>query len=292
MEKVVGHKIRARSESFNDHYSQATLFWNSLTEPEKEHLVSAAHFELGKVERKAIRERQVANFYKVDPQFAALVAAGIGVEIPGDMDIESTGNYEEHPAYDKIRNGKTVSESPAVSIEKNKVETAKSRRVAILLDEGFDYNEVMQVKEALEAAGANAKIVSQYLGKRLSASGQELEVDKSHVTSGSVMFDAIYIPDGGKNIRAMMMQGEVLHFISEAFKHCKPIATSGNGIALLERAFVVGIDFADKDSGKVMSHKGVVTAGADADAGEFAEEFIKAIKKHRHWEREKTAIPA
>jgi catalase len=292
MEKVEGHKIRARSESFNDHYSQATLFWNSLTEPEKEHLVSAAHFELGKVENKAIRERQVANFYKVSPQFAALVAAGIGVRIPDDMDIESTGNYEEHAASEKIRNGKSVTASHALSMEKTKIETVKSRRVAILLDDGFDYNEVMQVKEALEAAGAHTKIVSQYQGKRLSATGQELEVDKSHVTTGSIMFDAIYIPDGEKNIRAMMMQGDALHFISESFKHCKAIATSGNGITLLERAFVVGIDFADKDSGKVMSHKGVVTAGTDADASEFADQFINAIKKHRHWEREKTVVPA
>ncbi len=292
MEKVEGHKIRARSESFNDHYSQATLFWNSLTDPEKEHLVSAAHFELGKVESKEIRRRQIANFYKVDPQFAALVAAGVGVEMPIDEDSEPTGNFVEDTASQKISKGKFVTASAAISMEKNKIETAKSRKVAILLEDGFDYNEVMQVKEAIEAAGAHAKIISKRLGKRMSSTGQEIEVDKHHVAAGSIMFDAVYIPDGEKSVRAMMGMGDALHFVSEAFKHCKPIATSGFGINLFERAFVVGVEFADKDSGKVVSHSGVVTAGSDADAGKFADKFIDAIKKHRHWDREKTMTPA
>ncbi|WP_018477536.1 catalase [Pontibacter roseus] len=291
-EKVEGHKIRARSESFNDHYSQATQFWNSLTEPEKDHLVSAAHFELGKVKNKAIRERQLANFYKVDPTFAALVAAGIGVEVPKGMDVESTGNYEDNEASHKMKKGKSVSTSDAVSMEKNKIESAKTRRVAILVENGFEYNEVMQVQEALKAAGAQSEIVSMLLGKRLSSSGQELEVDKSHVTTGSIMYDAVYIPDGENSIRAMAMKGDALHFISEAFKHCKTVATSGHGIALLQKAFVVGIDLAEKDSRKVMSHKGVITAGNDADAEEFATKFVEAIQKHRHWDREKTMTPA
>ncbi|MDO6391243.1 catalase [Pontibacter sp. BT731] len=292
MEKVEGHKIRARSESFNDHYSQPTMFWNSLTEAEKDHLVSAAHFELGKVNIKAIRERQVANFYRVDPQFAALVAAGIGIKMPIDQDSEPTGNFVKDAASQKISQGKSVTESPSISMDKDKVEGSKSRRVAILIEDGFDYNEAMQVKEALEAAGVHAKIVSKVQGKRISSTGQELEVDMSHVTTGSVMFDAVYIPDGEKSVRKMMGMGDALHFVAEAFKHCKPIATSGFGINLFERAFVVGVNFADKESGKVVSHTGVITAGANADAGEFATKFVEAIKKHRHWDREKTMTPA
>lgn len=292
MEKVEGHKIRARSESFNDHYSQPAMFWNSLTEAEKDHLVSAAHFELGKVERKEIRKRQLANFYRVDPQFAALVAAGIGVEMPIGQDSEPTGNFVEDAASQKISKGKSVPSSPSVSMEIDKVEGTKSRRVAILIEDGFEYNEVMQVKEALEAAGIQVTIVSKIQGKRISSSGQELEVEKSHITTGSMMFDAVYIPDGEKSVRKMMGLGDALHFVAEAFKHCKPIATSGFGINMFEKAFVVGVNFADKASGKVVSHNGVITAGVDADAGDFANKFIEAIKKHRHWDREKSMTPA
>ena len=292
-EKVEGHKIRARSESFNDHYTQATLFWNSLTMPEKEHLVGAAHFELGKVMSKEIRQRQVGNFYKVDPQFAQMVAEGIGVEVPKDQEVESPGNYLKDDHYKKMRNGKSVKASPALSMEINKVETAKTRKVAILVEDGFAYDEVMRLKEALAAVGAQGEIVSMKLGKCKANSGEELEVDKSHLTADSVMYDAVYIPEGEKSIQSMLQKGESLHFVNEAFKHCKPIATSGNGVQMFEKAFVLGVDFADRDSKKVVSSKGVVTAGIEANADEFFESFINAIKKHRHWDRqEKVMVPA
>lgn len=293
MEKIDGHKIRARSESFNDHYTQATMFWNSLTAPEKKHLVEAAHFELGKVMSEEIRKRQVANFYKVDPTLAEMVAQGIGVEVPKDMEVKSTGNFEQDGESGKMKQGKSVTESPALSMETNKVETAKSRKIAILIEDGFAYDEVMQIKAALKEVGAQAETVSMLLGKRKSSSGEELKVDKNHLTAGSVMYDAIYIPDGEKSVQAMSGEGDVLHFITEAFKHCKAIATSGNGIELFNKAFVLGVDFADKDSNQVVSQKGVVTAGINADTGEFFAQFIDAIKKHRHWERqEKITVPA
>src|SRR5690606_38182338 len=136
---------------------------------------------------KEIRERQVANFYKVDPKLAQSVAEGIGVEVPKDLEVESTGNYDK--STELLGNGNSVKESPALSMEINKVETAKSRKVAILLEEGFVYREVMQVQQALTAAGAQTEIISMLLGKRKSSTGEELEVDKSHITSGSVMFD-------------------------------------------------------------------------------------------------------
>lgn len=292
-EKVEGHKIRARSESFNDHYTQATLFWNSLTLPEQKHLVEAAHFELGKVKSEEIRRRQVGNFYKVDPKFAQMVAAGIGVEVPKNLEVESTGNFEKDSVSKKMRKGKSVKQSPALSMEINKVETAKSRKVAVLIEDGFAYDEVMRLKQALTAAGAEAEIVSMVLGKRKSETGEELEVDKSHVTAASVMYDAIYIPEGKASIQAMLGEGDVLHFINEAYKHCKPIATSGNGLQLFEKAFVLGVNFAERDSKKIVSQKGVVTAGLKAKADDFLEHFIEAVKKHRHWDRqEKTMVPA
>jgi catalase len=43
-ERVSGAKIRERSKSFVDHYSQAKLFYNSQSTPEKEHLQNALDF--------------------------------------------------------------------------------------------------------------------------------------------------------------------------------------------------------------------------------------------------------
>ncbi|NEM97563.1 catalase [Pontibacter burrus] len=292
-EKVEGHKIRARSASFRDHYSQATLFWNSMTEVEKKHIVEAAHFELGKVEREDIRRRMVGNFAKVSKELAERVAAGIGVDVPTDSDIESTGNFEDNAASEKMRKGNSVKESPALSMERNKVETLASRRVAVLIEDGFDCNELAQLKQALTEAGAHVTIVSKLLGMRTASNGEQVKVDKSHITTGSILFDAIYIPDGEKSIRTQMNEGKALHFVSEAFKHCKAIATSGHGIELLRKAGITGVSYAEPASDKITDSKGVITAGSEAEAASFAEMFMAAIKKHRHWNREeKDSIPA
>ena len=69
-EMVSGKKMQVRSESFQDHYSQATLFWNSMSEPEKQHIIKAFHFEVGKVTDKATRQKVVDMFTNVDLELA------------------------------------------------------------------------------------------------------------------------------------------------------------------------------------------------------------------------------
>ncbi len=292
-EKVEGLKIRARSESFKDHFTQATLFWNSMTEPEKKHIVEAIHFELGKVESIAVRERMVANFHKVAPELAQMAAEGLGVEVKTELQTESTGNFETNKASDKIKKGKSVKESPALSMEIGKKETAKSRKVAILLEDGYNHDEVMAVKQALKNEGAQAKIVSKVFKTLKSSSGEEIEVDKSHVTTASIMFDAVYIPGGMASVEAMKKQGDVLHFINEAFKHCKTVGASREGVELLMASSIKGVALAEEASGEIVADRGVVTARAAASLDAFSTSFIAAIKMHRHWNREeKIMVPA
>jgi catalase len=81
-EQIDAQKIRARSASFFDHFSQATLFYNSQTEPEKQHIIRALRFELGKVETPPIRERMLALLAQVDKGLANSVAEGLGTKVP------------------------------------------------------------------------------------------------------------------------------------------------------------------------------------------------------------------
>src|SRR4029079_16466539 len=73
-----GAKVRARGESFFDHYSQARMFFRSQSEPEQQHLIKALRFELGKVKTSSIRERMVAHLAQIDDSLAASVGKGIG----------------------------------------------------------------------------------------------------------------------------------------------------------------------------------------------------------------------
>jgi catalase len=276
-EKVEGRKIRNRSEKFRDFFSQARLFWNSLSGPEKKHLISAAHFEMGKVQSMEVRERMVDHFNHIDHDLAKQVAMGIGVKPPTKSEASNV-----------------TKSSPAVSMDKTVKNTVKSRRVAILAADGFNHDELMAVKDALQQAGASCKIVSMYRGMLKGHNGKEVEVDKNYVATASVLFDALYVPGGTKSIETLKTHGEALHFVNETFKHCKAIAASSEGVELFAASSIQGVNLAHQGApGEIVSDKGVITAGNKADRQAFAKSFLDAMARHRHWDREeKMHVPA
>jgi len=267
-ERVEGHKIRDRSSSFQDHFSQATLFLNSMSEVEREHIVKAAHFELGKVQNKEVKERVLGLFAHIDLKFAQEVAAGLGLTAPAKEIIPNHGQS-----------------SPALSIDNMPKDSIKSRQVAILATDGVNGDQLAAVKQALAKAGAHAKIVSKHGGKIKCADGKELDVERTFLTAASVMFDAVYVPGGAQSINTLKKDGDAIHFISEAFKHCKAIAASGEGVELFSSADLQGVKIAT--NGKISADKGVVTYPSGGDLVEFSQIFIDAIMQHRHWMRTK-----
>ena len=276
-EKVEGSKIRRRSESFGDHFSQATLFWNSMSAAEKEHIVKAFHFEIGKVESEDVRRGIVDLFNNVDGDLAMRIAEGVGVPPPARKGSGKTGR---------------TAVSKALSQEGTIKNTIKSRRVAILAADGFSAEELSAVKSALEGAGAKAAIVSKHLGVLRSASGQEVQVDKSYVTTGSIMFDAVFVPGGRQSVEALKTHGDAVHFVNEAFRHCKPIGATGEGADLLRAAQLKGVSLAQSGAG-VAVERGVVIGRDPTSQREFADRFAEAIAQHRHWDREqKEQVPA
>ena len=71
-------KVRDNPASFDDHFSQARLFWLSMTPVEKEHIIRAYTFELGKCYEQAIKERQLQRLANIDPVLCQEVATGLG----------------------------------------------------------------------------------------------------------------------------------------------------------------------------------------------------------------------
>ena len=82
-EQVSGPKVRQRSDSFGDHYGQAKLFWNSMTPPEKEHIVKALQFELSKVETKRSAAADAGpSGQQINDVLAAQVGLALGEKVP------------------------------------------------------------------------------------------------------------------------------------------------------------------------------------------------------------------
>lgn len=269
MEKVDGQKIQQRSESFTDFFSQAKLFWNSMSLAEKQHIIDAFHFEVGNVMDPQIKQRVVALFSNVCSDLASKIAEGIGANAPTNSQGSSV-----------------TASSPAISQE-NTTKSAQTRKVAILIEQGFNNSEVTQVVDALTQAGIHHEIVSKYQGMITSSDGLQTKADQNYATTGSVVYDALYIPGGRQSVDMLLRQGDAIHFVNETFKHAKALGASNEGVDLLAAGKFPEVPLAETQSAaELVNEFGVVSIRNCSDLQFFTEKFIAAIAEHRHWVRQ------
>ncbi|MES2566888.1 MAG: catalase HPII [Bacteroidota bacterium] len=285
-ERIDSKKIRNRSKSFLDHFGQATLFYNSQSLAEKKHITNALRFELGKVKSEAVRQRMVNILTQIDKSLAQSVAKCLGLtpgipEQPINHSVPADANPKDYQSK-KVKS--SIDQSPSLSMEHTIKNTIQTRQIAFLTAEGFNDVSLSKMKKALEAEGAQVKIIAPFLGKVKSSSGKELLVDESFLTSASVCFDALFIPDGKQSAETLISNADAVHFINEAYKHCKAIAADKDGVQVLHASYI-GIN-------KVNTNEsGIITFALKNSSLE--NDFVKAIAKHRVWEREtERKVPA
>lgn len=254
-EKVDGRKVQARSDSFKDHYSQAILFWNSMSDVEKQHMVLAFSFELGKVKSKDIQQQVVEMLGNIDTFLAEQVAESLGAKKPESKPAEVTMS------------------SPALS-QMNTAKLPNTRKVAILADHGFNGAEVSGVMDMLKKSGITAEIVSKQLGMIKGDDGTELEAQHTLLTGSSVLFDALYVAGGQQSVDSLKQKKEAVYFVDEAFSHLKAVGAGKEAAELLAAA---GIGHEEAP--------GVVVFETGKEVSGDGEKFIKAIAEHRHWNR-------
>ena len=285
-EKIDGRKIRARSESFTDHFTQAALFFNSQTDYEQQHMINAFGFELGKVEMPHIRSRMVFLLNQISEKLAQGVADKLGIEIPEKIDgpinmgVPAGADMEKYESKPKKTGG--LEKDPALSMDNTVKDTIETRKIAFLVGDGFNSDDVKTMKDALEKEGAMAKIIGMKSSTVKDADGKEMNVDHALRTVASVLFDAVYIPGGADGAKMLAGEPDAIEFVNEAFRHCKAIAASGEGVNFLKEETYAGK--AKDDKAVILSENGASGAAKD---------FINAIAQHRNWEREKARkVPA
>lgn len=261
-EPVSGSKLRKRADSFADHFSQAALFWHSMSEAEQAHIVAAYSFELSKVERQSIREREVNQILlNIDPQLAARVAANVGVQ------LAAPANPAPQPKP-----------SPALSQMNLLSGDIRSRKVAILIADGVAESDVSDLRDALRQEGADAKLIAPSASPVQAENGAELSPEGTWDGLPSVAFDAVFVPGGAASSQAIGADGRGLHYLLEAYKHLKPVAFAGDAQALASQLSLPG------DPGVVLG----------ATATDVFPGLRQALMQHRIWQREAAtkAIPA
>ena len=284
-ERIDARKVRARSRSFFDHFSQARLFLNSQSEAEKNHLIDAFSFELGKVKMIPIRQRMLGLLAKVDKALAAAVAYALGLHVQ-DIPMEELNNSVPADAniedYTPIQKEGSIAISAPLSMANTVKDTISTRKIAILAADGVSGKALSNVKDALVAKGAIVHIIAPKLGEIISEEDQKIQVDESFLTAASVLYDAVYLTGGTNSSATLEADANAVHFLNEAFKHCKAIAADESAMQVLEATYFYKKLPADYTEETVLKEGILVTD----TVSKIMTLFERMIAAHRFWDRE------
>jgi catalase len=280
-----GPKLRDRSESFFDHFSQASMFYNSQSDSEKEHIAEAFEFELAKCDTPAIRERMIGVLQQVDKDLAMSVAKELGITVPikidGPLNMQLPEDVDPK-TYQPTKKRLGPSISAALSLVKNHKLGVVSRKVAILLADGFDLSAVALMFKSLTEAGAHGKICAPRAGMVTASNGEQLKVDFRLKTTGSVLFDALFVPGGIESIQTLSKEASAALFVNETYMHCKAIAATGAGVDFIKTCLLKGGLPSESLKKALTAPNGIITSSSEAD---ISGDFIKAMAHHRIWNR-------
>jgi catalase len=245
---IEGAAVRASPVSFDDHFSQPTMFYRSLTLLEQAHVVEAFTFELGKVYEQSIKERQLQVLANVDADLCAQVAAGLGLPVPAGS-----------PAEDVIT-------SPALSQYTTVPGPIAGRRIGVIADAGSNLGGIAKLRTAATKLGATVHVIAPVGGILKKGRATQI-VERTCLTVRSIEFDAFVVADGTTVTNDIKLD----LLLQEAYRHCKAMAAWGDGVAVLEAA------------GIPADGPGVFT-GPSVERS-FIAELVTALGLHRAWER-------
>lgn len=254
-----GGKLRIRSETFADHYSQAWQFYISQTATEQNHIAEALIFELSKVERLEIRTRVVSHLLNIHSELAKKVADGLRLkEMPKAADAA-------RPTRDDLK------KSPALSIILNGPKSFKGRKIGALVTDGADIAILKSLQGALKKEGATIEIVAPKIGGIKASDGSWIEAAQRLDGGPSVLYDAVALLPSKEGAAALANNPAARDFVADAVAHHKFIGYVDAATPLLAKAGVSD----NRDGGFIALKK-----PADCSA------FLSDCRQLRYWARE------
>lgn len=252
-------KVRMRSETFADHYSQARQFYISQTPIEQKHIADALVFELSRCEKESVRTKMVSHLANIDGDLAAKVAKGLGMtNLP--------------PQAKTANSAKDLPASPALSIINNGPKSFKDRRLGILLSDGVDHKAVAALVDAATKEGAEVRIVAPTIAGVKADDGSVIKADFKIDGGPSVLFDAVAVLVTADGAERLLAEPTAKDFVSDAYNHLKIIGFNQNSKPLFQS---VGVNVDAPEPGLVA-----------LDSQSNAASFIATCRKIRIWDRE------
>jgi catalase len=253
-----GDRMRQRSATFADHYSQPRMFWRSMSEPEQRHIVNAFTFELSKVSKPEIRRRMLGHLANIDQELLGRVEEGLGMQGQAEKITPARAPIDMKP-------------SPALSIVKKARKTLEGRKLGVLVTDGSDPAFVAALRTAVEKEGARLQVVAPKIGGAAGKGGKRIDADHQLAGGPSIFFDAVVVAAPADGAAMLENEAAAIDWLRDAFGHLKVIGVIPTSVVLLEKAGIAA------DAGVVMMD-GAKGIGA----------FITAAKNGRVWDREPT----
>ncbi len=257
-EPTEGIKVRERAKSFADHYSQARLFFRSITKPEQTHVISAFAFELAKVQTKAIRSRMLGHLALIDAELQNGVERALGMQGQADK-ITPAVTPRDLPL------------SPALSILGNAKATLKGRIIGVLLMDGFDPALLKGLTEKAKIEHADLFLLATSVDGVLESKGRKVDVHGALGGHPSVLFDSVVLLATDNGDQSLVMDAATTDWVQKAYIHLKVIAHTKAVQPQLERAHI-------------LTNQGVFQL---SDIGDV-DDYINAAKNGRIWDRHLT----
>ena len=257
-DREAGDKVRERSDTFADHYSQPRMFWRSMSEPEQRHIVNAFTFELSKVSTVAIRTRMLGHLANIDGELCARVEDGLGMQGQADRITPARPPIDMKP-------------SPALSLILKAPKTLQGRKVGVMVTDGTDAALIDSLRAAVEKAGAQLQVVAPKIGGVSSKGGKRIAADHTIAGGPSIFFDAVVVAPSADGGERLAHEAAAIDWLRDAFGHLKVIGVVGAASPMLEKAGI------EPDAGVVA-----------IDEGKGVNGFITTAKGGRIWDREPT----
>jgi len=244
---VNGEITREHPASFDDHFSQARLFYVSLTDVEQEHLTQALSFELGKCYEESVKTRYLEVLAHVDQDLAETVADNLGLP---------------HPEKQQVAD---VEPSKALS-QMGGTWPIDGRQIGVLIStdiEGDQAAAVGKLVDELSAAGTTPLVVAEK-GGTVKLGDKDAPISRTYLTASSIEFDAVVVVNPPAKT-------DVDTILGECERHKKAIVAVGEaGKQALEAA-------------RVPADQPGIVAVDTADAA--ADPVKELLASHRVWDR-------
>ena len=255
-EVLDGTKLRKRSETFADHYSQARMFFRSMTEPEKMHIISAFAFELAHVETKAIRLRMLGHLAIVDKQLHEGISQALGMKEASQAIVAAV------PARD-------LKPSPSLSILGKAPKTLVGRKIGVLITDGFDGVMLAELRASAKEEKAALIVIAPEVGGATDSKGNLVEADLPLSSAPSLIFDTVVVLASKAGAKDLATQAAAIDWVRDAFGHLMVVGHSVEAQALFTKA-------------GIQADAGIISLGAEKSVAGY----ITAAKSGRIWQRE------